>query len=117
MRDHEKTIYNVIGCLLIIPFFIAGVNLLKLWVNPGDTESYYRDGMVSIKLFYYALIFVIVFMTWVVFRMRIIMLKHQEEYEIQLGVKEREYTKKINDLEKNYQKRLNFQLMINSQMS
>lgn len=117
MRHYEKTIYNVIGSLLVIPFYISGVNLLKLWTNPGDAEFFYRDGIVSIKLFYYALTFVVILMTWVFFRMRVIMLNRQEEYEIQQSAKEREHTKKINDLEKDYQTKLNFQLLINSQMS
>ena len=94
MKEYERIIYNVIGCLLVIPFYIAGVNLLKTWLNSSNSFNW-GYGTVSVQLFFYALAFVTILLTWIIFRLRVIILKRQEEHALELSNKERECKRKI----------------------
>ena len=116
MKEYERIIYNVIGCLLVIPFYIAGVNLLKTWLNSSNSFNW-GYGTVSVQLFFYALAFVTILLTWIIFRLRVIILKRQEEHALELSNKERECKRKIDAIEKDYQSTLMWQKSINAHMS
>lgn len=115
MND-EKLVYNIIGCLLIIPFLIGVHNLYVSWAYPGDTWFNWEHGRISLRLFTSSIAVVAIVFIWVIFRMRITMLNHQEKYTLQLRNKENECSKKIRDLEKDFQSKLNFQTTINKEL-
>lgn len=116
MADN-KTICNIIGCLLVIPFLITCHNLYVFCAYSGDTVYNWEHGKVAIGFCFSAVAFIAVLLTWIILRLIVVKQNQKEEHERIILQKEREFSKKISELEKEHKKRLDFQLAINSYMS
>ena len=117
MRDHEITIYNVIGCLLVIPFLAAGLYLCVALAYPGDTTYNWEHNRITLKLFFSLLTVVSIILIWIIFRLRVMMLEHHEKYTQMLKTKEIECEKKIRNIKNDFEAKLSFQKRINTEMS
>lgn len=117
MREYEKTIYNVIGCLLVIPFLVAGQYLCVALAYPGDTTFNWEHNRVTLKLFFSVLTVISIILIWIIFRLRVMMLEQHEKYTQMLKTNEIECEKRIRNIETDFEAKLNFQKRINTEMS
>lgn len=96
---------------------IDGYYILTLFNRGGETTYNWEHNIVSLKLFFSVLTLFFILFIWIIFRMKIMMISRQEEYDLQIRNKEREHSKEIDTIKKDYQSNLNFQITINKHLS